>query len=214
MVKKIVLVLFLVAFVCAGSFGLDFSAGVKGAVGYSGFAGENYKDILESSGVSRAFFLGFGGGAFATLGISDLLAIQPEVLLLRVGGADKETTGEKENWIAPFVVPAVLVKARFDMFNVFAGPMLMVKISSGRYEYKDADGSIISESDFTDDAVSRMVFAAAAGVGVQYPIGSGYLVGELRGHYAFTNFWNSDVSPWDWKLFGAMVMVGYSIPLL
>ena len=40
--KKIVMVLVLVAFVCAGGFGLDISAGAKGAVGYSGFAGQNY----------------------------------------------------------------------------------------------------------------------------------------------------------------------------
>ena len=64
--RKYVLVLFLVAFVCAGGFGLDVSAGAKGAVGYSGFAGQNYKDVLESSGVTRAFFLGFGGGVFGS----------------------------------------------------------------------------------------------------------------------------------------------------
>jgi hypothetical protein len=213
-VKKIVLVLFLVAFVCAGGFGLDVSVGAKGAAGFSGFAGKDYTDLLDSFGGKRAFFLGFGGGVFATLGLLDLLAIQPEVLLLRVGGADKEPSNNKENFIVPYVAPAVLVKARFDMFNVFAGPMLMIKISSGRYEYRDAGGSLIGEFDFTDDALSNLVFAATGGVGIQYPIGPGSLVGELRGYYAFTGFFNPDLATDVWNLFGAMVMVGYSIQLL
>ena len=72
--KKIVLVFLLVTFVCAVSFGLDVSVGAKGAAGFSGFAGQDYADLLESFGGKRAFFLGFGGGVFATVGLLDLLA--------------------------------------------------------------------------------------------------------------------------------------------
>ena len=74
----------------------------------------------------------------------------------------------------------------------------MFKVGSGEGKIKFDDGSEVAIP-FADDDLSSMLFAATGGIGVQYPLGPGSFVAELRGFYPFTQWINEDLSPDVWE---------------
>ena len=204
----VVIVLLMVGFV---SHSLDANFGVKGGAGYSTFVGNDWTDTLDALGLNRAFFLALGFGAFVTLNLSEHMAIEPEVLFLRMGGADDQSGVGKEIWISNYFAPAVLIKANLGILNLFAGPVVMIKLGSGKYKF-DPDSGSSATMDFTDDALTDVLFSATAGIGFQSPAGAGKVLGELRGIYSFTRWYNQDLVTFDWKPLAFLAMVGYSFP--
>jgi len=214
--KRIYLFMLMLLMVGTVSFGFDVSIGAQAVGGYAGFLGKDYKDnYLDPWNSKRALFLGYGAGIFATLGLMDLIAIQPEVMVLGIGGADKDEFDDKYWYRSHHISPAVLIKARFGRINLLAGPMVMFKIGSGKYGAKYSDGTE-DEFEFADDDLTNMLFAATVGVGIQYPLSLGSFIAQLRGIYSFTNWYNEDTFPGTdvWNPFAAMVIIGYSISLI
>jgi len=204
------------------SFGLDVSIGLKGGVNHSSYVGGDYKDILDSAPeLSNAFNLGFQAGVFATIGLIDFLAIQPEVLIVLSGDkfkVDVEPLFEGSMTVydkLTYLEPAVLFKARIDMFNIFVGPMIMLRLGNGKTGFKADDDFIGSdEAEYADDDFNKLVFAATGGFGILYPAGPGSLVFEVRGRYCFQNLLNEDVWITVFNQYAVMVMIGYSFPVL
>jgi pimeloyl-ACP methyl ester carboxylesterase len=209
--KKILLAVIVLLMVSVFSHSLDAHFGIKVGAGYSTFVGNDWEDILDELGLNRAFFLAFGFGAFVTLSLSEHMAIEPEALFLRVGGADDIPGVGKEIWISNYLAPAVLIKATSRALNLFAGPAVMIKLGSGKYKY-DPDSGSSTTLEFADDALTNVLFAATAGIGFQYPTGFGKILGELRAVYSFTCWYNQDLVAYDWKPLAILAMVGYSFP--
>ena len=149
--------------------------------------------------------------AFVTFNLSEHIALEPEALILRMGGADAQPGVGKESWISNYFTPALLIKANLGILNLFAGPAVMIKLGSGKYKFSPDSGSSTT-MDFTDDGLTKVLFAATAGIGFQSPSGAGKVLGELRGVYSFTPWMNQDLSTPDWKTLAFLVMVGYSFP--
>ena len=217
------LCLFVVVFilVCVTGVGLELSIGTKGGVGHSSWIGQDYKDYLEANDFQNALNLNIVAGVFATIGLMDFLAIQPELLFAITGDRFKEDVEPLgfDGYVRYFdrlmyLEPAVLVKANFKMFNVFAGPMLMLRLGSGKNGSKADDPSIgDSTADYADDDFTRMLFAATAGLGFSYPLGPGSIVAEVRGQYSFGNVLNDDLYTFIQQQYAVIVLAGYSIPL-
>jgi len=208
--KRIWLVVMVLLMVGAVSHSLDANFGVKGGAGYSTFVGNDWADTLDAFGLNRAFFLALGFGAFVTLNLSEQMALEPEALFLRVGGADDEPGVGKEIWISNYFSPAVLIKANIGTLNLFVGPVVMIKLGSGKYKF-DPDSGSSTTMDFSDDGLTNFLFAATAGIGFRYPAHSGRILFELRGIYSFTSWMNQDLVTDDWKLLAVLVMVGYRL---
>jgi len=211
--KHRVLPFSLVLFVAlAPAFSQGIRVGVKGGIGYSTFMGKDFSDSLTDDSYERKFFLPFSGGVFATIGLVDIFAVQPEVLFLHLGGKFGDDT-ETETIKTSYLAPAVLAKARFGILNVFVGPSVLIKVSNGTGTLESGGSSV--DSDLDADALTNALFAAVAGAGVEYTLGPGSLVMEVRGMYSFTSSMNEDAmgSGSDPKLFSVMAMVGYSIPI-
>jgi hypothetical protein len=206
--KKFLSAILLLLLVCIVTHSLDANFGVKGGAGFSTFVGKDWADTLDSFSLKRAFFLGMCVGMFVTLSLSEQLVIESEALFLRVGGADKEEGVGTEIWISNYLAPAVLIKVRSERHNLFAGPIVMIKLGSGKYKFDPVSGSSTS-MDFADDALTNFLFAATAGIGLQFPAVSGQILGELRGIYSFTSWMNLDLVTEDWKLLAVLVMLGY-----
>ena len=79
-----------------------------------------------------------------------------------------------------------------------------------------ADDSALGsdKSNYGDDELTKVLFAAAAGFSYLNPLGPGSLVLELRGRYCFQNIFDEDVSATVRNQYAVMVMVGYSYPFL
>jgi hypothetical protein len=131
-----------------------------------------------------------------------------------IGGADKDTADDKYWYRSHHLSPSVLIKARLVLINLLAGPMIMFKLGSGKLGVKYSDGTE-AESDFTDDALTSMMFAATAGVGIQYPLAVGSFIAQIRGFYSFTNWFDEETTPGIdvWNPFAVMVIIGYSYQL-
>jgi len=205
--KKIGLVVCVLLLVSSISFSLDISLGAKGALGYSTFLGSDWKDYMDPW--VRAGFLGVGAGGFVTLGFSDTFAVEPEIMFLRLGGADKESGTGKELFVSKYFAAAALLRLQLPQIYLLAGPMGLLKVGPGEYVIKPESGSDITV-EFPDDELSRFLLAATIGIGYQYPIGPGSLRGELRGIYAFSKWYNQELYTDNWTVFALMLMVGYS----
>jgi hypothetical protein len=193
-------------------YGVDIEIGPQAAGGFAGFLGQDYKDYLDSFSGSRAFLLNYGAGVFVTIALMQLIAIQPEVMLWRIGGADKDTFDDVYLYRSHHISPAVLLQLRLGLLRVLAGPMVMVKLGTGKegWIYSDGTKNLV---DMADDDVARLIFAATLGIGIHYPLGIGNLMAQVRGIYGFNSYWNQDVFSDLWYPFVIAVMIGYSIPI-
>jgi hypothetical protein len=210
--KKLCLVILAVVVVGTFSYGLDIEVGSQVAGGFAGFLGQDYKDYLDSFTGSRAFLLNYGAGVYATIAFMQLIAIQPEVMLWRIGGADKDPADEVYLYRSHHISPAVLLQLRIGLLRVLAGPMVMVKISTGKegWIYSDGTKNLV---DMAENDVTRLIFAATLGIGIHYPLGIGNLMAQVRGIYGFNSYWKQDVWTDMWYPFVIAVMLGYSIPI-
>jgi hypothetical protein len=150
--------------------------GIKGGVNMSNFYNEDADD--------KNMLFGFNAGVYATLPISDFVAIQPELLFTTRGSElEYNTLGAsgnvklKLNYIElPLLVRVNLTKN----FNIHAGGYASYMVSSKA----TGDGAIDFEQDFDTDDFNKFDAGIAAGVGLDFnPISVG-----LRYNYGLTTF--------------------------
>ncbi|WP_281310229.1 porin family protein [Flavobacterium flavigenum] len=150
--------------------------GIKGGVNMSNFYNEDADD--------KNMLFGFNAGVYATLPISDFVAIQPEILFTTRGSELEYNTALasgstklKLNYIeVPLLVRVNLTKN----FNIHAGGYASYLVSSKA----TGEGALEFEQDFDTDNFNKFDAGLAAGVGLDFnPISVG-----LRYNYGLTTF--------------------------
>ncbi len=212
------------------SFGFDISLGAKGGLGHFTYRGADYKDGLDTWDLDNALRIGFTGGIFATIGLVDMIAIQPEVLFLMGGDAYSEDAAPWDGKIKytdhiNYLSIPVLVKVRFGdgiQGSIFAGPNILLKLGNGKSKMNATDSDLqdiieameLDEYEYDKEDYESLVIAAVAGAEIGFPVGTGYLVVDARYQLGFTNILNEDVWTEDFKSSAIILMVGFRIPVL
>ena len=127
--------------------------GLKGGINYTTLTAKN-TDGIESK-------LGLQAGAFANLGLSDLISIQPEVLYSQKGFQSKDASKNKAKF--NYIDIPVLVKVNAGGLFFEAGPQLGILASA-----KVTDGS--TDVDIKEN-LNTVDFGYVAGLGYQLETG-------------------------------------------
>ncbi|MDO7848283.1 porin family protein [Hymenobacter sp. M29] len=153
--KKIVSTLALVAGLTGAAQAQDISLGLKAGANYASFVG---KDAGNQEGL-----FGFHAGAFANIGLSRMVAIQPEILFSQKGSKSKDVTDVNSRVNYLDVPLAFHINADGLFFE--AGPQVGFLLSS-KYNF----GNVSVD---TKDATNSVDFGYLFGLGYQRKTGPG-----------------------------------------
>lgn len=170
---KLTIVLAITAFMAMPAFSQDANVtrfGVKGGVNFSNFRVDDIEDNNVKAGLNLGLFL--------KLPVSDVVAIQPEVLYSSKGSKlryDNIIQGEGEyrfnmNYIE---VPIMGVFHIGDVFNIQVGPYLAY-LASVNIKNMDDDLNIQGVTELNEDNFNRFDYGVAAGIGLDF---NGFVVG-------------------------------------
>lgn len=151
---------------------------------------------VKPSGSNTKILLGHQFGIVGKIGITEKLAIQPELLFTRKG-SKHQSTGAETKSIANYIGIPILAK-----ISVIKIGDLMLHGSGG--VYSNITTSVVTKSTFGDHQHEEKVskseyktvdFGFSFGGGVTYDMGHGLLVGELTIEHGFVDMYeNSYVS--------------------
>lgn len=211
---------------------LDTIVGVKGGAGVFSYLGEDYRDFLDTYYLEAEWKWGFAGGAFASIELSDIFALQPEILIVGAGNAYKEDAsvydplgGPYSEWVLTideilYATLPVLVKVRFWRISVYAGPTPMLMLGNGKVRLKAQDENLqddlesvgLSSVDYADGVFSKFALAATGGIGIELPFRRrrGVFSLEARAFYVFTNILDESQGL-IFQSYGFVVMAGYGL---
>lgn len=99
-------------------FSLDIIVGGKAGFGHSGYSGSDHKDYLDSINHINAFYPTFAAGGFATVVVTEMIDIQPELLFNLIGAKGKSK--DNDDWIKErfiYLSIPVLAKINFTVLN-------------------------------------------------------------------------------------------------
>jgi hypothetical protein len=149
----------------------------------SGITGKGFKVGLNlakytgSDAKNMKMKVGFVGGGFITYSLTDLFAIQPELLFSMKGSKHDVTGGTAENKLTYIEIPVFfrvqLVGAPTFKPNFYAGPEIAFLLSA------KASGPGYSDVDIKSDLKSTD-FGIIGGVGADFPMGTGKLTVDIR----------------------------------
>jgi hypothetical protein len=208
------LVLLLTLPLAASAF--DVTIGIKGGVTAPFYSGSDYEAVL-AGGAQTEFRLGFSVGGFITIGIFDLLAIQPEVMYSMMGGNFGDDLSTWYDSATVIEVP-VLVKLRLKSGNLsiqpFVGPVVLIKIGEWDFEIKDdATDIVLAYGSYIMDKVRMPIIGAVAGLGFLIPVGGGVFSLDARYHLGLMSRFNEDTGL-DWKQNNIQLLIGYGFPVV
>lgn len=144
--------------------------GVKGGVNFSNFRIDDVEDNNLKAGINL--------GLFMKLPISDVVAIQPELLYSSKGSKLKydniiQGKGEYRFNMNYLELPVMGVFHIGDVFNVQVGPYISY-LTSANIKNMDEDLTIQGVTDLKEDNFNRLDYGVAAGVGLDF---NGFVVG-------------------------------------
>jgi len=125
MIKKISLMIALVAIITSVSFG-QIKFGVKGGLNLANAS-------MSSSGITidNKMLTGFEIGGFVNYSINDKLSIQPELMFAQYGcKIDKIIFGKQVDWKMNYISIPIMVKYNLGAIGILAGPQLGYLVSS------------------------------------------------------------------------------------
>jgi hypothetical protein len=200
--------------VCASAF--DVTVGIQGGVAYPWFSGSDYDALLDLGGFTHQARFGFSAGAFTTVGIIDVLAIQPEIMYSRFGGNYGDSSVTWYHNAGVIEIP-LLLKLRLKMtswvrFCPVAGVDALLKIGDWDVEEKDSSGNILSSGTATNIRVP--IIGVLAGVGWEFPVGRGWVTISARYHIGVMNRFTADSPIEDWKQNSLQLLLGYGYSVL
>ena len=179
----------LVFLVVGNAASAEFEIGAKAALPLRWLGGVGWEEILQSTDLENGVSVGMGAGVFAAYRITDAVAIGVEVLVSSLGGKAHLTDASSDYSFSLIVSQTVLevplfgrimMALPFGSLGLYAGPELMVPLGSGTFDaketYQGESDSASEDADLDDTAL----FAIAAGVELQYPLGPGFLIGGVR----------------------------------
>ena len=217
-IGKIAVFVLLFCMLSFTAFSLDVTVGLKGGVGLPHFSGPDYKDTLDLAGISTQAKLGFSIGAFVTLGLVDLVAVQLEAYYAFLGGKFGDDTGSIVQDSPVLQIP-VLLKLRLQsgglIITPLAGPVLLLKAGDWKNELVDSDGNVLSSGTYTDEDVADFILGAVAGIGFELDMGANIVSVEARYMLGLTPRFDEDafLNP-DIRQNNLEVLVGIGFPVL
>ncbi len=216
------------AFAVFGTIGAfaQSAIGLRGGINIA-----NVTEVQELGDLSPKSITGLNLGVYAELGLSPLLAIQPELIFLQKGsqveGLDlEENTDVHVKMVINYLEVPVLAKVRFgtEKFKGYAVAGPSIGYALGGKGSFTIDGVKVTDdiefdNDLDDDGVKdrRWDYSAVVGVGGLYAVGPGSIVLDVRYQHDFTDFskFKNDEPSGYKKTFnrGVALSVGYQIPL-
>ncbi|MEO6948063.1 MAG: porin family protein [Ginsengibacter sp.] len=171
--KKIFIAIAIVAFSTTGA-QAQTSFGLKG-----GMTSSNLKFSGSGLTVSLSSKIGFYGGAFAEVGVSENFAVQPEVIYALLG-AKANVMNQTSKLDLSYVNIPVLAKYKSSGFSVFAGPQIGILVSA-----KDTDGTSSKEdyksTDFSGIIGAGYTIMNGLGFDARYQLGFNNIVKDTGG---------------------------------
>jgi len=184
--------------------------GLKGGLNFANLHGDDVEDLGLGDLDSK---MGLCLGGFVTYSISDMFAIQPEVLFT-MKGAKKEVEVQGEtlkvtgslNYLEIPVLAKLSIPGQGSFVpNLFIGPYLAIKLS-GKWKVEYAGAS--AETDIED--LKGTDFGVVCGAGVDLALGSSKVTVDARYTLGLTTI---DASEWEADIKNGVfsLMVGYSL---
>ncbi|MDA6070036.1 PorT family protein [Flavobacterium sp. AC] len=145
--------------------------------------GFNMSNLYQSNADDNNVLYGFNAGVYATLPISDYIAIQPEILFTTKGAKleyDSALLSGDAKFKLNYIEVPLLVRVNITKnFNIHAGGYASYLVSSK----VTGSGDVSFEQDIDRDDLNKFDAGIAAGVGVDFdPISIG-----VRYNYGLTN---------------------------
>lgn len=201
--KKFTFALMLAAvmlFAAAPLFAEGMTFGVKAGLNMANITG----DLKDTS-----MKIGMAGGAFLTYNITEMFAVQPEVLFTMKGAKGKDPDGAEGKWNINYIEIPVLLKVnlptegKIDPF-LAVGPGIGILMSS-----KQSDGESVDVKDYTKSTN----FGIIAGAGVGYQMEKATLSLEARYEIGLAtiakNAEGDDTEVPSYKTSDISILVGY-----
>jgi hypothetical protein len=199
----------------AGAFGFDLSAGVKVGITLPRYSGADYDDFLSYWGISTKAKFGLSGGAFATIGIIDALAFQPEVFFSVLGGNSGDSYYTFKDKAQGIDIHALL-KARIKAggrtrIDLFAGPNFFFNIGNAKCDVTDPYGNTVLIIDWRDSALRVPIIGIAFGVGLTYFLGKQLFSLDARYIKGLQSRFKDESGILGWYQDGIQVMIGIAL---
>jgi hypothetical protein len=198
-------------------FCLDITVGGKAGFGHSGYSGSDHRDYLDANNQKNAFFPTFAVGGFGTVVITEMIDIQPE-LLLEFTGAKAKSEDSDDFWREryTFLSIPVLAKINFNVFNqrvyCIAGPGF--RIALGDAKGKEEIGGVETEYEIDREDLNAFLLTAIAGIGYNWPLAEDRLLTfDLRFNYSISKSFDQDAIDDNHRLWSIVLMVGYGLNL-
>jgi hypothetical protein len=194
--------LYALAFLFTASFGTLYAQenvttefGIKGGLNMSNL----YTDEADDENV----LFGFNAGFYATLPVSDFVAIQPE-LLFTTRGSELEFNNPITKFKLNYIELPLLVRVNVTKnFNLHAGGYAAYLVSSKL----KGEGLITDEYRFDTDDFNKFDAGLAAGIGVDFsPISVG-----LRYNHGLTTIVKDGDNSSDWKNSNLSLYLSYRL---
>ena len=161
--------------------GIDIKPGVRAGVDFMTFGG----DDTDSDNLDRRTGIMIGG--FALVDLTGPFALQPELTYIQKGAESSDGDLTRKN---DYIEIPVLAKFQLPVSgpaspNLFAGPTLGFNVTA---ELEDDEGNT---QDFGDET-SGTEFGLAVGGGVDFGLGTGTLMVDLRYELGLTSIDDTD----------------------
>lgn len=187
------------------------TAGLKAGMNIANVHGDDVK-LAEALGVEFSSNIGLCVGGFVTYSLSDMFAIQPE-LLFTMKGAKMEVAGYKETVKVNYLEIPVLAKLSIPTPgnvkpSLFVGPSLAIKLSAKAEWEEDGESG---EEDISEE-VKSTDFGLVFGAGIDFGLGQGKLTVDARYTLGLTKVQKpeEEEEEVDMKNGAISIMVGYS----
>jgi len=214
--------------------GFDLSVALKAGLGYPFFSGTDYQAWLgaledvfladngypvdfETSWISKSS--GYSVGLSMTLGLFDLLALQPEVFYTWAGGAygysDPGGFGnvvymDRLNYAEAVVLTVFRLGSGRRTLNLFAGPDLAVRLQNVRMRIYQ-EGNLVAQGSWADTQFARWFWNLVVGAGVTSFYRDGRLFTfEARCTVGMSSVMNTQLTGLEfWKQNQLQLMLGF-----
>ena len=196
----------------AAARGFDLSVGIKGGLDFPFYTGPGYVDFLYVNDLSPSAAVRVGGGLFLTLGLVDLLALQPEIFYSSLGGASGSMDTLLWTDKAPTLDAQLLIKLRFqlrgfNLFELFVGPQAVLKL--GEVSLRMEDYWSYATGTWNDSYLEPLTLGAVAGIGWTFVRGANLFTIDVRYCHGLTSRMTA-ASGWaDWYQNDVQLMLGF-----
>lgn len=199
--------LYALTFFITASFGMLHAQSENVTTEFGIKGGLNMSNLYKNDADDKNVLFGFNAGLYATLPISDFVAIQPELLFTTRGSEleyDNPGDNQKIKFKLNYIELPLLVRANITKnFNIHAGGYASYLVSSK----VTGEGPLEFENEFDTDDFNKFDAGLAAGIGVDFnPLSVG-----LRYNYGLTTIVKDGDNSSDFKNSNLSLYLSYRL---